>query len=297
MKCDKAKNFIIENARPLELEFYRYFFEDGSKQSIIEELKKYQNSDGGFGHGLEADNWNINSNPIATNDAIITLYRINALEKSNKIVQEIVKYLESHDSFDEQQKRWLFAIESNKDYPHAVWWEKKDSDGINGYNPTVSLAAFLICFGEDKLYYEDIVRNAFLFLEENEEISGDSLKCFLLSYELLRNNKIKNIIDLEKTYKLLCRKLENTICKDTSKYGVEYVPVPSDFFARMYEEFITKEIQELINLEKKILEKIQNNDGGFDISWEWYNDYEEFKQARDWWRPRITIDKLLFYKG
>lgn len=143
---------------------------------------------------METDNWNINSNPIATNDAIITLYRINALDKSNKIVQEIVKYLESHDSFDEQQKRWLFAIESNKDYPHAVWWEKKDSDGINGYNPTVSLATFLICFGENKSYYEDIVRNAFLFLEENEDISGDSLKCFLLSYELLSKNEIKNII-------------------------------------------------------------------------------------------------------
>ena len=53
----------------------------------------------------------------------------------------------------------------------------------------------------------------------------------------------------------------------------------------------------MIDLEKKVLEKIQNDDGGFDISWEWYNDYKEFKKARDWWRPRSTIDKLLFYKG
>lgn len=297
MNCEKAKEFIIKNARPLELEFYRYFFENSSKESVIEELKKYQNPDGGFGHGLEADNWNINSNPIATNDAIITLYRIDALDRNNKMVQEIVKYLESHDSFNEQEKRWLFAIESNKEYPHAVWWEKKDSDGINGYNPTVSLAAFLICFGENKSYYQDIVRDAFSFLEKNEEISGDALKCFLLSYELIRKYEIKNIIDLEKIHKLLCTRIDNTICKDTSKYCVEYVPVPSDFFDGMYERFVTKEIQELIDTEKKLLEKMQSDDGGFDISWEWYNDYTEFEQARDWWRPRITIDKLLFYRS
>ena len=28
-----------------------------------------------------------------------------------------------------------------------------------------------------------------------------------------------------------------------------------------------------------------------------YTDYKEFETARDWWRPRLTPDKLLFYEG
>ena len=36
-------------------------------------------------------------------------------------------------------------------------------------------------------------------------------------------------------------------------------------------------------------------DGGFDTTWKWYTPYtDEYEQARAWWRPRITIEKLLF---
>jgi len=295
MQIEKAKRFIRENARALELEIYRYFFENGSKQSVIEELAKYQNIDGGFGHGLEADNWNKDSNPIATNDAIIWLYRVGALDRNNEMVRSIVKYLKSHDSFDEEQRRWLFAIDSNKKFPHAIWWEKGERDGIDGYNPTVSLATFMVCFGENTTYYEEIVRAAFSFLQSNVEINGDALKCFLLSYELLHENGIEHIINLEKVHQLLCTRIENEICKDIEKYGVEYVYVTSDFFPGIFKEFITKDIQELIDIERENLKKIQKDDGGFDISWKWYTDYVEFEQARAWWRPRITMDKLLFF--
>ena len=37
------------------------------------------------------------------------------------------------------------------------------------------------------------------------------------------------------------------------------------------------------------------DDGGFDITWKWYTPYpDEYEQARAWWRPRITIEKLIF---
>ena len=115
-----------------------------------------------MGNGLEADNWNPNSNLIATNDAIINLYRIDALGKDSAILKDIIRYLSSHDSFDEEKRRWLFAIENNKNYPHAIWWNKK-GDGIDHFNPTVSLAAFMVCMGntDDREYYVQIVREAF----------------------------------------------------------------------------------------------------------------------------------------
>ncbi|MBR3753773.1 MAG: hypothetical protein IKK49_01565, partial [Clostridia bacterium] len=277
-----------------ELAIYKYFFENESNQAVVDELLKFQNYDGGFGNAIEPDFFNPNSSPIATNDAVITLCRVNALDRESDILKGIVRYLESHDSFDEDKKRWLFAIESNEDYPHAIWWEKK-GDGISGFNPSISLAAFMICYGNRTSLYEEIVKEGFEYLETAEEISGDSLKCFLLAYELLKANNISNIIDLDCFKDLLYKAVDNSICKDISKYGVEYVPMPSDFFSGTYLAFITPEIKPLIAAEKDILGKLQTEDGGFDITWKWYTPYpDEYEQARAWWRPRITIEKLLF---
>lgn len=219
---------------------------------------------------------------------------MNALNIDSDVVQGIVKYLDSHDSFDEDRRRWLFAIDSNKDYPHAIWWKKK-GDGISGFNPSISLAAFLICYGSRTSLYEEIIKEGFEYLENTEEIGGDSLKCFMLAYELLKGTGINDIIDLETFKRLLCIAVESAVCRDVEKYGVEYVPLPSDFFSGMYSDFVTPEIIPLIKAEKGVLEKLQMEDGGFDITWNWFTPYpEEYEQARAWWRPRITIEKLLF---
>lgn len=294
MNINTAKEFVLKNARPLELAIYKYFFENESNQAVVDELLKFQNYDGGFGNAIEPDFFNPNSSPIATNDAIITLYRVNALKKDSDIVKGIVRYLESHDSFDEDKKRWLFTIDSNKDYPHAIWWEKK-GDGISGFNPSISLAAYMICYGNRTSLYEEIIKEGFEYLETAEEISGDSLKCFLIAYELLKTNSITDVINLAQFKELLCKAIDNSICKDIEKYGVEYVPMPSDFFSGSYLEFITPETKTLIAAEKNILGKLQTEDGGFDITWKWYTPYpDEYEQARAWWRPRVTIEKLLF---
>lgn len=108
MNINAAKEFVLQNARPVDMAVYRYFFENGSNEMVIEELEKYQNEDGGFGHGLEPDYLNPNSSPIATNDAVITLYRVDALKHHSKIVNGIVRYLKSHDSFDEEHLKCGF---------------------------------------------------------------------------------------------------------------------------------------------------------------------------------------------
>ena len=294
MNKNTAIKFVLENARPLDLAVYKYYFENESSQAVVDELSKFQNVDGGFGNALEPDFFNPNSSPIATNDAIITLSRVNALDRDSDIVKGIVRYLESHDSFDEDKKRWLFAIDSNKDYPHAIWWEKK-GDGISKFNPSISLAAFMICYGTRTSLYEEIIKEAVTYLENSEEISGDDVNCYLLACELLTANSINDIVSLDAFKGLLCNAIENCISKDISKYGVEYVPMPSVIFTGKYMEFVTPEIKSLIVAEKDVLGKLQMEDGGFDITWKWYTPYPyEYEQARAWWRPRITIEKLLF---
>jgi len=296
MNIKAAEKFICETARPFERAVYDVLYNHASAECALKELKKFQNEDGGFGNALEADNWNPLSNPIATNDAVIWLYRMGAIESAKDIVSGIINYLESHDSFDENEKKWLFAVESNKDYPHAVWWEKNGS-GIEGYNPTVSLAAFMVCYGKREALYEEILHSAFSYAKTAEELNGDGIKCYLLAYALLKKNGIADIIDLDELKVIISEKIEKTICPDTQKYGVEYVTAPSDIFSGVYAEFISEEIKPLIKAELDVLGRLQKEDGGFDISWQWYTPYAEFETARVWWRPRVTLEKLLFVRA
>lgn len=295
MNIKAAEKFICETARPFEKAVYDVLYNHLSADCALRELKKFQNEDGGFGHALEADNWNPLSNPIATNDAVIWLYRMNAIESAKDIVSGIVRYLDSHDSFDENEKKWLFAIESNRHYPHAVWWEK-DGSGIEGYNPTVSLAAFMVCYGERTPLYEEILRDSMLYFRTAEKINGDGLKCYMLTYELLKKNSVTDIIDLDELRVLISGCIEKVICPDTEKYGVEYVTAPSDIFSGVYTEFISEAVKPLIRAELDVTGRMQKEDGGFDISWQWYTPYAEFEQARVWWRPRVTLEKLLFVR-
>jgi len=212
------------------------------------------------------------------------------------MVKAITKYLSSHDSFHESKRRWLFAVDSNRNFPHAIWWEKNEGDGISGFNPTMSLAAFMVCYGEKSSFYEEILIEGLSYLKNVSEIGGDALKCFLLAYTMLKKQNILDVIDLNELKNCIIQKLEESISEDFDKYGLEYVPTASDFFiSDDYNEFITPKITSLIQSEKNLLAKLQKNDGGFDITWQWYNDYKEFETSKKLWRPRITIDKLLFY--
>ena len=173
--------------------------------------------------------------------------------------------------------------------------KENDSDGISGFNPSVSLAAFLVCFGGREDIYEDIVREAFAELDAAEP-AGDGLKCYIVSYLMLKNSGIEDVIELAEAKEQLVRKLEQTICPDIEKYGVEYVFGPSEFFCTdACDEFLNDDLRRLTEAEKAVLGKLQQDDGGFDITWKWYTPYDaEYEQARKWWRAKITICRMLF---
>lgn len=293
MDVQKAKDFIRQNARPPELAEFRCHLENGPAQALAEALKPYQNPDGGFGHALEPDNWNPHSSPISTNDAIGRLFAAGALDKAGDMCQAMVRYLTSGQGFDAEKQRWLFAIDTNKDAPHAVWWEKQ-GDGISGWNPTVSLAAFLVCMGAPGPW-RGLVSEAFRDLGQPGEKSGDGAKCYMLAWNLLKHYGIGDVVDLGRAQGLIRELLAGTVCQDTAKYGVEYAPTPSWFF---FEDspFRFPGAEPLIQAELDLLGRQQLEDGGFDITWQWYTPFEEaFKQARDWWRPRVTLEKLRFF--
>ncbi|MGM9940747.1 MAG: hypothetical protein ACI32N_02000 [Bulleidia sp.] len=294
MNREKALRFIHEYGRSLDLAVYDYHMHNGSPQKVQQELLAYQNADGGFGHGLEMDYLNPHSTPIAVNEALHILHRVSLLKKDNPVVQGIVSWLTSGDGYDRQKHRWLFAVASNLDYPHAAWWEKK-GDGISGMNPSVSLAAVCIAMGEGTAEYEQIVREAYEGLKQETDVSADMLKCHLLAWHLLKENHVENLIPLSDYFHLIQTEIIDTMERDVSIYDTTYVNKPSDYFCGINPEFTNDEIRMMIINEISMDESRQKEDGGFEISWNWSTPYvSEFEQARKKWRAKLTIDHLIF---
>lgn len=290
---EAAARFVEQHARPLELAQYRVFFAEDDPNEVVKALLPFQNADGGFGHALEPDNWNPDSTPITTNDALLRLYDAGALDLNSDTAKRIAQYLLSGTEFDPHAMRWRFAVSGNIDHPHAIWWERH-GDGIFGWNPTVSLAAFLVCMHAEGPW-ETLLAEAFDTLEQSGASSGDELTCFIFAWELLNREQIEGIIDVDQSRTAIIRAIDATVCRDTTRYSTEYVTMPSTFFRSADSPFLVASFMPLIQAELETLPARQAPDGGFDISWQWHTDYPEaFAQARDWWHPRVTLDKLRF---
>lgn len=92
----RARRFVYKNARPLELAKWQYHFEDGSREAVLDTLACYQNTDGGFGYGLEPDYWNPHSSPSQTYEATEIIWEI-GMEREDAdhpVIQGILELFE-----------------------------------------------------------------------------------------------------------------------------------------------------------------------------------------------------------
>lgn len=116
----RVRKWIYRYARHLDITRWQYHFESGSKKEVMEALLFYQNADGGFGHALEFDCWNPNSQPVSSFFAWNILKEIGCDKKENPIIKGILRYLEQGDCYSEQGCLW--SIPSNNQYPANPWY-------------------------------------------------------------------------------------------------------------------------------------------------------------------------------
>lgn len=294
---EKAGNFIYRNARPLDLARWKFHFENGSADEVLNILSAYQNEDGGFAYALEPDCWNINSTPIATWAATKLLSEINFADTAHPIINGILKYLESGKDFE--NGKWYNTVKSNNDYPHAIWWESSEGNGLPCDNPTVSLTGFILKFADkdSSLYHmaSDIAVKAFNEFMENPTDETHTLRCFSDLYCCCNEIDDFNLFDLKLFKENLAEKVNEIICKDVDKWYTDYVCKPSFFFSRRSEIFNTIS-RELAEKEADMILKTQLSDGSYPVVWQWHTDYKEFEISANWWKSSIIIDNMLYLR-
>lgn len=134
---DRARVWLCENARPIDLALFRYRFEQGPAADVALALAGFQNRDGGFGKGLEPDFRLPDSSPMATSVALQTIDEI-GLAGDDPLVTGALTYL--LETWDEARRGWVGVPLAVNDHPHAPWWQRTGDSPPWG-NPDAELVA------------------------------------------------------------------------------------------------------------------------------------------------------------
>lgn len=224
----KVSHLLKNKARNLERYLYEYYFQDGNSKDVVEELKKYQNDDGGFGKALESDFRQPNSSPMATSIGIRFLSEIEETKETKDIIKSALKYLEF--TFNEKRSGWYAVNKEVNNYPHAPWWhydEEKHMTIIdkNWGNPSAEIIAYLYKYKEylNKLDINYLIEYATQYIDNKRSFESENeLFCYIKLFEVLPD-KLKSKLKEKISYGI-----SQVVEYDSGKWG-EYVPLPLDF--------------------------------------------------------------------
>ena len=138
-RIDRARDFIVRNARLLERRLFAFHFDGGEAEPVVRALAAYQNSDGGFASGLEPDKRDPGGQPQDAQFALETLDAVGALDSI--LALRICDWLETVTT---DEGGVPYALPSLNAFPHAPWWEVKDTHPAAGLNPTAAIAGLLL---------------------------------------------------------------------------------------------------------------------------------------------------------
>lgn len=139
---DRARNYVMENGRPLEQSLFRYVFEDGTRADVLQALAQHQAPTGGFfGMGEGPSD---TPSPIGSTVAFQHLTDINA-SSDDAIVQGGIRYF--IDTYNSTHEAWPQLEGDNRYFENDLPW--------NWGNPGAEIVGYLWRF-------KDLVPEEFL---------------------------------------------------------------------------------------------------------------------------------------
>ncbi len=281
----KMDEWMQRNARPYDLAKWNYLFHSGNKDTIAEEMLKYQNADGGMGNGFEADVLCPLSASIPTAEAIFQAYEY-GLDFNSGWMKRILAYFEN--TVQDIPKYWEDCPGEAMDYPHAPWWNYAPCTVFNP-NPCAVVASAFIRYGTDSQK------------ELGYRITGDCLT-HLLSSEFCGDHDTLNIQVLvnmliavrsplvtdDVADAMRRRILENT-CFDVSRYSGYYF-TPLDYVSSpdsVWYDTVSHGIEPTIEF---WLDNI-NDQGVWSPNFSWGIDSDVSRQVTKNWTGYITVKR------
>lgn len=294
---EATRQFMLRHARPLDWARWRFHFEGGSAQDVMAALAAYQNADGGFAHGLEADCWSAASAPMQVWAATRVMREIGWQDGAHHVVRGAVRYLMSGDCFDEEG--WWNQAPGNASAPHAPWWTPT-LEGMRGsMNPTASLAGFVGRWGEDAQALKlgrRLAGACVSWLMAQERVTDmHVLACFLDLMEDAAQVPDHLGLDLFRMARKLGQLASGCVCRDTAQWATGYVCRPSALL-RSRDSVLYPALAELAKTECAFLRESRGEDGAWPVNWQWSDYPAEWAVARVWWQGDLAVRNALFLR-
>lgn len=290
---EASRQFIETTARPLEIARFGQAFSGGPVEAVFDALRRYQNSDGGFGHALEPDLRAKESSALCTSVAFQILRSTQTKPDQAFVSTGIQFFLEA---LDRVEGHWRIIPTSAERSPHAPWWDQKDhEDEFDRFslNPSAEILGYLYD------YQELIPRDILSFLSDRvishlsgiEEIKMHDLLCCL---RLLQAETLPEEIR-EPLKRKLAVLIPGIVARNPEQWSgyslrpLQVVDSPGSPFMAEFKEAVAE------NLNYEIAS--QNKDGSWTPTWTWGEAYpEDWEKAQREWAGIITLDKLLLLK-
>jgi hypothetical protein len=273
----RAIGFVHREGRVLERRILEAALEGGAAEPVGDALRGYQNSDGGFGWGLEPDKRAPSSQPLDVEIAWQSLDWAGIAPR--ELIEPACDYLASIGS------GVSCVTERVREHPHAPHWS--DASPEPSLNPTASLAGYLWKWSIDHPWRAAATDFCWSVLIDGPPDDAHSAVCVLRFLEHVPDrDRARAVIDA------LHPKLPtlNWLHYDPAAegYGVsplQLVPSPDSPWSDLFP-------LEVLESHLDRLESTQVDDGGWELTWPTIG-----PGAISEWRGRRTLENLLVLRA
>jgi hypothetical protein len=165
--CAAAYRFLLGQARLLERRLFATCFLGQPGSAVVDALRGYQNSDGGFGHGLEPDKRCPDSLPIDVEVALQTMAAAGATDAG--VIGRACDFLGRVAATAEAGGAVPLAHPVIESFPRASHWS--DWTYRPGLNPTAGLAGLLYQLAVDHPWLAEATDYCWRQLESGARIA------------------------------------------------------------------------------------------------------------------------------
>lgn len=290
---DRIASDIKSYARPLDRYIFLSHFFNAPQKDILSELRRYQNSDGGFGRGIEPDFALPLSSPMATTKAFQVLESLDLPEKDiSFMARDAIRYLEK--TFDQKRNGWYAVPQEVNDYPHAPWWHYDTSKGMcvideHWGNPSAEILAYLHTYRRyvQQLDINKLFEHAATHLRSiTHFVSFHEIYCYQRLYHTMPDTYGSRLEDS------LSRAIPALVNTDPTTWN-EYGARPLDFVQSPEQNrfgICETDIETNLNYLVKTLVR----DHKVSPNWDWGGAYEDvWEHAKTAWTGTLTLDALI----
>lgn len=289
-RFNQATHFMKNKTRNLERAIFQFEFENGPYSAVLKELRTYQNTDGGFGHGLEPDLRCKESSALATTRALeILQLSPQKDEEQIEMIRKALLFFEN--TYNTDRYGWDIIPKEAEQSPRAIWWNYGAFADHWG-NPSADIVSYFIEFQSvyksDKL--EDYINYAMDYLVSKCDLQEmHELFCYLHLFEKLNETQRLNIEDTLHVFLDNCVSMNPENREGYGATPLSVVNSPSSWYYKKYAAVIPVELDELIDQ--------QGEDGSWTPNWTWYQFEEEWLIAKEEWKGIITLNALRTLRG